>query len=114
MAKSKEYVPKYKIDDLVMDRNPHSTEIGIIKLINNYCNVRDNNRLIPEYYVHWPKGSWTRYDCEEVDNGECTLISVLGEAGKILYGNKRTKVPSRTGTVRRKVHRKKNRNSSSR
>lgn len=89
------YKQKAKIGDKVIALE--TGEIGVIKQIDNVCNLRDNNRSVNEYYVYWPKpkeyeGAWTRHDCYYLDMGIETVndgrIVHLTGVTKILYGQK--------------------------
>lgn len=84
------YKQKAKIGDKVIALE--TGEIGVIKQIDNVCNLRDNNRSVNEYYVKWKNDAWTRHDCYYLDMGLETVnderIVHLTGVTKILYGQK--------------------------
>lgn len=83
------YKQKAKIGDKVIALK--TGEIGVIKQIDNVCNLRDNNRSVNEYYVYWPvEKSWSSHDCYDIDNDieDGSGVRHLTGARKVLYGQK--------------------------
>jgi len=97
------YKPKYKLGTEVIDIETKS--IGTIKRIDNVCNLRDNKRSVPEYYIKWHSG-WSRHDCYYFDNDildpgnefnppqEKITVIPLTPAARVLY-NKPQKIKKR-------------------
>lgn len=83
MVKPK-YKPKLNINDILIDENDNT--IGIIRNIDSILNRHYNFNYMPEYYVEWPDGSWTRYDCINIDEGIEPRVRKANKTERILYG----------------------------
>ncbi len=82
------YKPEGKIGDQVLATGTRS--IGVIKQIDNVCNLRDNNRSVSEYYVYWPvERAWTRHDSYYVDTyQDIEEVILLTGVNRVLYGDR--------------------------
>lgn len=84
------YKQKAKIGDWVICIGNGAK--GVIKQIDNVCNIRDNDRTVNEYYVYWPvEEAWTRHDCYHLDNDVEVGDGVRHLTGvrEVLFGNKK-------------------------
>lgn len=86
------YQPLHKIRTKVITKL--TKKLGTIKQIDNVCNWRDHKRAVPEYYIKWDSGAWTRHECDILDKGYEIVYTEIGpdkivalsSVGKLIYG----------------------------